>query len=262
MTGPTAFRCFAWILPLFLLGGCDRFFAPSQPPGPVKHVLFIGNSYTFENDLPSLFANLARAGKHAVVADMAAVGGATLQQHLGMAATRDKLAAKRWDFVVLQEQSVVPAVSAMRAGQMYPAVRQYVQNIRAIGAKPMLLLTWGRRDGLREAGFHNFQTMQAELTDAYMTIADELNVSVAPAGVAWQIAVEHGNGKELWATDGSHPSERGSYLTACVLYAAIFRESPVGLPTSGGLSSKTAQALQNLAKDTVLQSQASWHLRP
>jgi hypothetical protein len=231
------------------------------PSTPAMHVLFIGNSYIFVNDLPNTFAALARAGNHPVSTDMAAVGGATLQQHLGMSQTRNKLAAERWDYVVLQEQSVIPAIPSLRKAQMYPAVRQFAQIIRAQGAQPVLLLTWGRRDGLREAGYRDYQTMQAQLTTGYMTIADELNVCVAPAGVAWQTAAAQKAGMALWQADGSHPSDRGSYLAACIVYATLFRESPVGLPPSTGLSVEAARGLQIIARDTVLTDRAHWHIR-
>jgi hypothetical protein len=35
----------------------------------------------------------------------------------------------------------------------------------------------------------------------------------------------------FYAGHGSHPSPAGSYLTACVLYATIFHQSPAGLPS-------------------------------
>jgi hypothetical protein len=236
------------------MGGSDG------PSTPALHVLFIGNSYTFENNLPRMFTALARAGNHPVTTGMAVVGGATLQQHLGISETRDKLAAERWDFVVLQEQSVIPAIPSLRTAQMYPAVRQFAQTIRARGAQPVLLLTWGRRDGLRDAGYRDYRTMQSQLTDGYMTIADELNVTVAPAGVAWQTCAAQDAGQALWQADGSHPSKRGSYLTACIVYATLFRESPVGLPPSNGLSFESARGLQQLAQETVLTDPAHWHI--
>ena len=201
-------------LPLFLLmllvscGGTSE---------PATHVLFIGNSYTSVNDLPHMLTTLAAAGKHPLTVDMIAVGGATLAQHLQSPAIGDRLAAQQWNFVVLQEQSVVPAVAAARTAGMYPAVRTLVRDIRARGAKPILLLTWGRRDGLPEEGYHDYRAMQSEITAGYLAIADELNVIVAPVGVAWMTAVREDPELALWLADGSHPSLAGSFLAACTL---------------------------------------------
>ena len=70
--------------------------------------------------------------------------------------------------------------------------------------------------------------------------------------MAWQTAAAHDTRLGLWQADGSHPSEIGSYLTACIVYATVFRESPVGLPPSSGLSSEMARRLQELAREPSL----------
>ena len=36
----------------------------------------------------------------------------------------------------------------------------------------------------------------------------------------------------LFVTDGSHPSEAGTYLAASVFYATLYGKSPVGLPAT------------------------------
>jgi hypothetical protein len=161
--------------------------------------------------------------------------------------------------VVLQEQSVVPAVVAARTREMYPAVRDLVIAIRARGAKPILFLTWGRRDGLPESGYRDYRTMQSEITAGYLTIADELGVVVAPVGVAWSTALRADPELALWQADGSHPSVAGSFLAACTLYATIYHQSPVGLPAPAGLSNELARRLELLAAGTVLGNPGIWH---
>src|SRR5678816_986615 len=73
-------------------------------------VLFIGNSYTYVNDLPGTFAKLARATGHDVVTGMVAAGGATLGQHASATTTKRAIDSLRWDYVVIQEQSQIPSV--------------------------------------------------------------------------------------------------------------------------------------------------------
>lgn len=223
-------------------------------------VLFIGNSYIFENDLPGLFADLARAGKHAVTVESVANGGWTLEQHQNAVETRAKLKSQAWDIVVLQEQSVIPALPNERVQKMYPAIRELHREVQARGARTMLFLTWGRRDGLAEARFTNYAAMQLQLTKGYTRIADELRLAVAPVGLAWERAHREQPRLELWQADGSHPSRIGSYLAACVFYAAIFKQSPEGLPAAAGVPDATAAYLQKLAADTVLANPAQWHL--
>jgi len=215
-------------------------------------VLFIGNSYTYYNAMPQTFADLMRAGGHGVAVGMVAVGGATLARHLAERRALDAVDRGGWDYVVLQEQSVLPSLASQREAEMYPAVRQFDEHIRRAGAHTVLFLTWGRRDGLPERGFPTMAAMQAQLDAGYGQIAREIGATIAPVGTAWQKALARDPALKLWAHDGSHPSAEGSYLAACVFYATLSHQSPEGLPCRAGLSDAHARLLQRIAAETVL----------
>ena len=217
-----------------------------------QRVLFVGNSYVFTNDLPATFRALAEAKHHRVEVGMAATGGWTLQQHAESPETRAALGKQAWTAVVLQEQSVLPAYRVERERRMYPAVRELARLIRARHAAPMMLSTWARRDGLASAGFASFALMQAELDEGYRIIAEEVGAAIIPAGAAWAMAREKMPMLELWGPDGSHPSAAGTYLTACVVFATVFRETPVGLPASPGVDAESARQLQSIAARIAL----------
>jgi len=241
---------------MLVLGGCAR----AEPLPPPVRVLFIGNSYTYVNDLPHRFAELARAGRHPVVVDMVAPGGWTLEQHAASAETSGKIEGSPWTFVVLQEQSVVPAVAQAREAGMYPAVRKLATAIRAHGAEPVLYLTWARRDGFPEGGFADFGAMQAALTDGYLRIANQLDLRVAPAGEAWRLALAEIPDAPLFVSDGSHPAPAGTYLTACVLYATLFHSSPEGLPVPDGVDHSLGARMQSFAAAIVLKDPGRWRV--
>jgi len=228
-----------------------------HPPACTR-VLFIGNSYTTVNNLPSAFAYLARSGGHRVETGTAAVDGWTLADHAGSPATLAKLASAKWDIVVLQEQSEVPSVEEFRQSQMYPAGRQLVSAIRNQGAHPLFYLTWGRRDGWPENGMPDYASMQASIDQGYLAIAADQRAAIAPVGDAWATLVTRTTRVALWQEDGSHPTEAGTYLAACVFYATIFRESPKGLGYHSSLSADAAAMIQSVAAETVLGDQAKW----
>jgi hypothetical protein len=237
---------------LLVLGGFGLARLAESPCGPLSRtpcvrVLFLGNSYTYVNDLPAVFRDLARAGGRNVETGMVANGGETLAQH---AASPDSLGAirgSRWQFVVLQEQSEIPALAAAWQTQMFPATETLVASIRSAGATPILLETWAHRDGLPDQGLDD-AAMQAAITQGYRSLGAALGVAVAPAGEAWQTVLRANPTIVLWQADGSHPSPAGTYLAACVLYARIFDASPVGIADTGGLSPDVAQALQVAAE--------------
>jgi hypothetical protein len=244
------------ILFLFLtlaLSGCSSRNPCDHPQDTsCTRVLFIGNSYTSVNDLPEVFAELARAGHHPALVASSAPGGWTLAEHARSADTLRLLKSEKWNYVVLQEQSEVPSVQQWRAQVMYPAMRTLVQTIRDQGASPVFFLTWAHRGGLPGNGMFDDQSMQAELNIGYEQIAQELSVSVAPVGPAWTLTLKQYPDLLLWQDDGSHPRKEGTYLAACVFYAVLFQESPVDLQYRAGLSKTIAARLQEAAAKTVL----------
>jgi hypothetical protein len=234
---------------------------PTATPTPtMMRVLFIGNSLTFYNDLPGMFANLAQSGGHVVEVDESSAGGGTWAGHTKSAITLNKIKYGKWGLIVLQEQSDYPAVAAQRQELVYPAVRLLNNRVRESGATPVLFMTWGRREGLPEAGFKTYAEMQAQVEAGYMEIANELKLMVVPVGIAWQNAIAQKPQLELWQSDGIHPTREGTYLSACVFYAAIFRQSPAGLTYRAELPEETASLLQAAAAKTVLENPKRWNI--
>jgi hypothetical protein len=223
-------------------------------------VLFIGNSYTYVNDLPAMFTKLARAGQALVEAAKVAEADETLAEHVASPETATALAAERWDVVVLQEQSQIPSVERYRQTEMYPAARQLVRMVRDVGAQPVFYLTPARRYGWPESGLDGYASMQSAVDEGYLVIAREVDVAVAPVGYAWADVLDHGAGSGLWQRDGSHPTVEGTYLAACVFYATIFRKSPEGLKYYAGLPTNEAKKLQAIASDIVLADPGRWGL--
>jgi hypothetical protein len=238
--------------------GCRK----EEPLGPKKSFLFIGNSFTNVNDLPGTFAHLALSGGHPVTTAMIAPGSYKLFQHAATEATMNTIANQKWDYVILQEQSQTPAKETWRTNEMYPAVRLFNGKIRQSGAKPILYMTWGRKNGCPEMGFSDYHSMQEELRLGYLGIANELGIEVAPVGEAWKNSVENRPALELWASDGIHPSPAGTYLAACVFYAVIYNKSPEGLKYKANLQDDDAGFLQRIAAETVLTDLKHWNIQP
>ena len=91
---------------------------PFQDTSDDARVLFVGNSYTTSNGLPAVFADLASAGGYSSEVGVVAWGGAWLRDHVERGEAPAALLDGDWDYVVLQEQSVVPA-TAYRADQRH-----------------------------------------------------------------------------------------------------------------------------------------------
>lgn len=221
-----------------------------------KRILFLGNSYVYYNDLPTMLTNLALSGGHDLFVDSITKGGAMLDEFLCedselCSTLADKLRDEKWDFVVLQEQSQIPALIDKRKELMYPSIRLLNKKIKDNGGKTVLFMTWGRHFGDAENGFEDFESMQEALKVGYTIISAEIKALLAPVGIAWSKAKSMDDNMALWVEDCSHPSVMGTYLTACVFYAILLKESPVGLAYRSELPKEMAQLLQQIAIDSV-----------
>jgi len=229
-------------------------FSVSSVHSDSTNVLFVGNSYTYFNDLPTLFANLSAYGGKRVYADMYAPGGYTLQEHKTDSLCLSKIKLGYWNYVILQEQSQTPVIDTPRFMSMYPSAIWLDSLIRSYNGNTAFYMTWGRKYGGQQCLgaycsplFVNFFHMQDSMKVSYKMISDSLNAILCPVGEAWRRAKVLDSSVDLWQSDYSHPTLEGSYLAACVFYAAIFHSSPVGISYTGGLSPSDALFCQQCA---------------
>jgi hypothetical protein len=216
------------LLSLLLLAGSA--FA-GQGTAPPLRILFVGNSYTFYNDLPQTLARLAGSAQEPIriETDRVVVGGATLQRHWSDGLAVNAIRRGIWDFVVLQEQSLLGANLGNAAERVaaptafFEFSRLFNAEIRRTKARTVFFATWARQSR---------PELQAKLTDAYRRAARELSGTLCPVGIAFQNARISNPGLHLFRSDGSHPSPAGTYLAACVFYAVLTGRSPVGLTSN------------------------------
>jgi len=137
---------------------------------------------------------------------------------------------------VLQEQSTLPIKNQLR---MHENIRLFDKEIKDRGAKTALYLTWARQ---------NAPETQKAITDAYLSIGEELGAVTVPVGVAWENFIRKHMSPVLHDADKSHPSLAGSYLAACVFFAVLFGESPMGISSEiKGLTKSEAELVQEAA---------------
>ena len=246
----------------------------NSTPSTIDNVLMFGNSYTSFNSLNSLLESMGVANVDAI-----APGGKTLAQHwadvnsTGSAAnTTLRNTNIDWDYVVLQDQSQIPGF--YRTNSDWLASKNGAVHLGDAvtdeGGESILLMTWGRRNGdaLNPVLYPNYTTMQERLESGYIDYHDNMSAAgntvwIAPVGLAFEHichnviaggfnASASGNTFfDLYNSDGSHPSLSGSYLAACVLYATMSGETPVGSNDSVALNSTLKLELQQAAAATV-----------
>jgi hypothetical protein len=217
-------------------------------------ILFVGNSYTYYNSLPQLVKAVAEAQRPGLAVEVKFIGGggAALETHWEVGEALEEIRSGKWDTVVLQEQSMLGAndpKDPYKPDLFWEYARKFDQEIRQAGADPVYYMTWSRRDKRPDQHF---------LTDAYLSIANELGSRVAPVGLAWD-AVRDSLEMELYVPDGSHPTVLGSYLAALTIARTIFETDFSGVSGNlrgreilrGGALSPGKRQLSNLSEGEV-----------
>jgi hypothetical protein len=255
--------CQAYASCTWVLGRCK------QTADKLKNFLFIGNSFTFVNDLPKTFAGLANAGGHNSAAYFMGIGAASFQSHWANPLLSTYVKLFKWHAITLQEQSMF---LSQRPSQYIPSSVEYAKKLyRSFGNNTdnvVLYQTWGYQNGNPSflTGLDDdYSKMQSRLVAGYnYTLAalrgirnvalGDAPVIMSPVGQAWAIAQDLARFKgKMWQQDGMHPLPCGTYLAASVFYAKLFGESPVGNKfLIKGVSAADARVLQQIAADYVL----------
>lgn len=191
-------------------------------------ILFIGNSYTYYNDMPTLFSRLCGCnGKQAQVFSVTK-GGRRLHENLEPAdeTTRQLeavVAQNKMDVCVLQEHSTLPLLDFQRFSANVTGLMKKLGSARYV-----LYQTWGRKTGsaFLEEQKLSTRTMALRLQDAYARVAEAAGADCAPVGLCFLQVSENHPEIELYDPDLTHPSYEGSCLAALVHYRTIFDEMP------------------------------------
>lgn len=183
-------------------------------------VLFIGNSLTYWNDLPGMLVRLfERGGAGPVRVEAVTSPGVGLPDHWVDGEAVRRIREGGWDVVVLQQG---PSATEGRP-YLLEYSQLFAEEIAAVGARTALYMVWPA-----EARFHDFDGV----SDSYATAAGLVGGLLFPAGEAWLDAWDRDPRLELYGPDRFHPSLRGTYLAALVMYEQLARKDPRDLPAA------------------------------
>jgi hypothetical protein len=234
---------------LLLLGalGClgSGLLGPLPPGG--RHVLFIGNSLTYFNDLPGTVASLATLGGDTIrVKSVAQPDFAVIDHALGASNAVDVIEGERWDYVILQQG---PTPLQLYRDTLVRAAQLLDPAIRAAGARSVQLLVWApsaRPD------------IYDDVVLSCRVAAEAVGGVVFPVGAAWRAALAEDPQLPLYASDGFHPAPLGTYLAALVIYEEITGNDARTLPATAlaagqtlTVSEATIRLLQRVAHEAA-----------
>ncbi len=204
------------------------------------NILFVGNSYTYYNDMPeNYFKKIMEAAGYTVNVKSITKGSQFL---IDSANASNEVGAKvdaalkneKYDFVIIQGQSLCPIKTPSK---FYNGVRAMYEKIKTNGATPILYNTWGRKTGhsfLTEYNLTN-ESMTWKLAAAYEKIGAELDIEVAYVGLAYFDVYTNNPSIELYTEDLLHPTPTGSLLAAFTIFSKITGVDPTTVEYSAFL---------------------------
>ena len=212
--------------------------AGTAPP----RILFIGDSFTYaQGGLDTHLGKLAAAATPPLIVTTgrAVAGGAPLKRLWELPEARNAINTGAYDVVVLQED--IPETSVDNFRQY---ARMFVDEVRKNHGRPVLFMAWA----YQRLGWISMQ----EIADAHRRLGRELNVDVAPVGLAWHQAGRQRPSLDMYGPDREHPSIAGTYLATCVVYATVYGNDPTGFKyVPAGVNAEDATFLQKVAWQTV-----------
>ncbi len=192
--------------------------------GADLRILFLGNSLTYSNDLPSMVRRIGEIDGKTIETAMVAAPNYSLEDHLMSQRSRRALVrAGKWDVVVLQQG---PS-SLDESRRMLVRDSERVRHLLPERTKVAILMVWP--DERRVGAFER-------VIESHRIAAEAVDGVLIPAGEAWYRIVKDGGGHMLYSKDGFHPTLAATYMVALATYRALVGSLPDAAVTMYGAS--------------------------
>lgn len=232
----------------------------ASTPGQISSLLWVGNSFFYyNNSMHGHLGQLLRAqpdeskrsarnvsatisGSGINWHDMAAYfkpGGVSSYSFVGDNEVRFNTFDKPFDAVMMMDCSQCPIHLKLQS-VFHEYAKKHSDTVRKNGAEPILFMSWAYSDK---------PDMTQPLADEYTKVGKANNALVVPAGLAFAASVAKRPDISLIIADKRHPTLQGTYLSACVVLASVYKVNPVGNKYTAGLPADVAAHLQAVAWD-------------
>lgn len=173
------------------------------------NILFIGNSLTYTNDLPSLVEKVAKTKGILVNTKMIAFPNYGLEDHWNDKEIHKLIKSKNYDYVIVQQ-----GPSSQEYGRT--SLLEYGNKINNLcnenKTKLVFFMVWPSK-----RYYHTYNGVIKNYTNT----ADQLSALLCPVGKVWKAHFDETNDFSYFGVDGFHPSLKGSKIAAEVIVESI-----------------------------------------
>ena len=261
---------------------CSKYYTVGSGIVPPKKkagldVLFLGNSYTYYNDMPDLVKEFC--GQNGDQIPLTITKYAKNDGELLYYLTADVLNGyinKAYDVVIIQEQSTNPSKSYAWVKQnSFPTTETIVQKIREFNSKTRIIFynTWGRKEMhennlcTTDATYCSYDGMQDRLTESYRSFAwINKPAEVAPVGETLRKLKDEFDfdffDTKFYMTDKSHPTPLGSAMIASVIAQKICKYNFItSAYTPPGTTADQVKMIGTAANETINADLKKWDFK-
>ncbi|MBK6265237.1 SGNH/GDSL hydrolase family protein [Marivirga sp. S37H4] len=193
---------FSFILLSALLGGDFHHPEKEQP----IHILFVGNSLTYANDLPALFKQEARENKIKVKVKTLAKPNYALEDHWLDGTLQLEIAKGKYDYIILQQ-----GPSSRQDGK--DMLLNYGKKIKELcelnDCKLAFFMVWPSRQ---------YYSSFPGVISNYEFAAEQTDAIICPVGKEWKTHFDRTGDFSFLSEDGFHPSLKGSKSVAKIIF--------------------------------------------
>ena len=177
----------------------------------VKHILFIGNSLTYTNNLPAIVTSIGKDSGIAIKTTTLAYPNYALEDHWNDGVMQQLIAAVKFDFVIVQQ-----GPSSQNDGRIM--LMDYGARIKTLCNKTntqlAFFMVWPYFENL-----HTFDGIIKNYTDA----AAFTNSLLCPVGLEWRDYFFATGDYSYSGPDKFHPSQKGSENAALIIFKTLFK---------------------------------------
>ncbi len=193
------------------------------------NILFIGNSFTWFNDIPGMFNDLAKLNGKDVSVYNVLKSGHRLHEYVNEGGEwtyriQTMKRSRNYDYVILQDYSNQPVA---RTDDFRSAVKDLTEMFKPVADNIVLYETWGYSKGCTILDTLKLNDIEfyEQMIENQRKAAKDFGLILSPVGENFYKLYKKGE-LDLYHPDLRHPSYIGSMVSLLTHYKTVFGELP------------------------------------
>lgn len=180
--------------------------------GQTTRILFVGNSLTYTNNLPSLVEQESKSRGIKVKTLTIAYPNYAIIDHWNDGEVQKYIKSEKYDYVIIQQG---PSSQSEGRKMLIEDGGKFQKLCQQSGAKLVYFMVWPS-----QTYYYTFEGVIKNHRDA----AERNEALLCPVGEAWKAYFDNTEDFSLYGSDGFHPSPKGSRLAAEVIVDTLFSD--------------------------------------